>query len=299
MTILCCTDFSDGARRALGAAAALARARRTSVRLVHAFDTPGAREVLAERAEARVTQYFEDEERRLLAGLEHEAATVRDVARVECQVLAGRAAEAILEHVAASAPELVVVAAVGVRGGGLLRLGSTADRLVQRASAPVLVVRDDEPFRAWTAGARPLRVVCALDLSPTSDAALRWTATLRSAGPCAMSGVHVYWPPEVRARFHQRGLPIGESPPEVAAALEAELRAQVAAVAPDLAAMPVQLVGGLGRVAQHLSETAAAERADLLVVGTHQRQGLDRLWRGSVSRDAIVGTPLNLAAVPV
>jgi nucleotide-binding universal stress UspA family protein len=298
MTILCGTDFSDAARRAVVAAAQLARLRRTGVRLVHVLDIPGAEAVLSERTPAKVTEFFEAEARRLLAQLEEQAAPVRALAPVLCEVLAGDPASALVEHGERMGAEIVVVSAVGRRGERLRALGRTADRVAQRARRPVVVVRDEAPFQAWAAGARPLRVLVGLDLSPTSDAALRWTTILRAAGPCVVSGVHVFWPPQVRERFHAAGLPIGAAEPEVEAALERELSARVAQVAPDLG-LRLRLVGGMGRVAGHVAQVAADAGADLLVIGTHQRQGLDRLWHGSVSRDAIVSGPCNVAVVPV
>jgi nucleotide-binding universal stress UspA family protein len=298
MTILCGTDFSESARRALVAAGALARRRRTSVRLVHVLDIPGAAEVLSERVPSRVTTFLEAEERRLLARLEEEAHAVRARVPVACEVLSGPPAEAILAHAERTGAETIVVSAAGLRGERRLRLGRTADRVAQHARAPVLVVRQDEPFRAWDAGARPLRVLVGLDLSATSDATLRWLGAWTAAGPCALVGVHVYWPPEVRERFRQRDLPIGEAEAEVAAALERELRLRLVEVAPDLAGMRIRMVGGMGRVAAHVAEVAQEESADLLALGTHQREGLERLWRGSVSRDLIVHGPCSALIVP-
>ena len=55
---------------------------------------------------------------------------------------------------------------------------------------------------------------------------------------------------------------------------------------------------GLGRLDVHLAELARAEQADLLVVGSHQRGGLSRLWHGSVSRGALVNAGMSVACVP-
>ncbi len=298
MTILCGTDFSPAARRALVAAAHVARMRRTGVRLIHVLDIPGAAEVLAERVESKVTEFLESEERRLLADLAAEAAHVKGVAPVECAVLAGRPGDVLLAEAARRSAELVCISAVGRRGDRPRFLGRTADRIAQRAGMPVLVVRDERPFRDWSSGARPLRVLVGLDLSPTSDAALRWLLTLRSAGPLVLTGAHVFWPPDVRERFQKEGLAIGAADPDVEAALESELRARAGTVHADHSALRIRLIGGMGRVSAHLNQLAAEDGADVLVIGTHQRQGLERLWSGSVSRDAIVGGDGNVVVVP-
>ncbi len=298
MTILCGTDLSPASRHALIAAAHVARVRRTSVRFVHVLDIPGADAVLTHRPAARVTAFFEAEERRLLAQLEAEAAPLRALAPIECIVIAGRPAETLVESAESAFAELIVVSALGKRGESRVRLGRTADQVARLARHPVLVVRQADPFRAWSSGERPLRVLAAVDQSPTSDAALEWVRDCASAAPIAVTGCHVFWPPEVRERFDKKGMAIGEGDEEVARALERELRAHIASVAPDLD-LKLRIVGGLGKVAPHLSQIASEEQSDLIVVGTHQRQGLERLWNGSVSRDAIVDGPCSVVVVPV
>jgi nucleotide-binding universal stress UspA family protein len=44
---------------------------------------------------------------------------------------------------------------------------------------------------------------------------------------------------------------------------------------------------------------ATDEGADVLVVGTHQRRGMDRLWHGSVSRGVLGLAPTSVACVPL
>jgi nucleotide-binding universal stress UspA family protein len=304
MKILCGTDFSSEARRAVAASAHLARMLGSNVRLVHVLDIPGAEEVLAAQAVARVTDFFEAEKARLEALLRQEVQRVETIgvagggATFECEVLAGRPDEAVIARAVATRADLIVVSALGRRGPRLWALGSTADRIAQRAPCPVLVVRDEEPFRAWAASERPLRVLLGLDLTPTSDAALRWLLGLRARGPIAFTAAHVYWPPDLRAKISSHGLPIGKDRPEAERALERTLRERVAQIAPALS-YSLHMIGGMGRSADHLAQLCAAEAIDLLAVGTHQRKGVERVWHGSVSRDAIVGAETNVACVPV
>jgi nucleotide-binding universal stress UspA family protein len=57
-------------------------------------------------------------------------------------------------------------------------------------------------------------------------------------------------------------------------------------------------VAGLGNVADRLVELARAERADLMVVGAHQRGFLGRLWHGSVSEGVLEQAEMSVACVP-
>jgi nucleotide-binding universal stress UspA family protein len=53
-----------------------------------------------------------------------------------------------------------------------------------------------------------------------------------------------------------------------------------------------------GRVDSHLAHLAEQQRADLLVLGTHQRGWAARVWQGSVSRGALQSCTKNVACIP-
>lgn len=55
---------------------------------------------------------------------------------------------------------------------------------------------------------------------------------------------------------------------------------------------------GLGRADFSLLEIARRERADLIVTGTHQRHGVERLWHTSVSRALLHDAPVSVLVVP-
>lgn len=289
MKILCGTDFTAGADAAVEAARAIAARTGGTLRLVHvsdrgdatAADAPGAVDAsLQPRLEAMAARLAHD-------GVAPEVAVVR-----------GNPDEAIDADAKRIGADLIAVGALGRRARSAWRLGSTADRIAQQAPCAVLVVRAAEPFSAWARGDRPLRIVVGIDGTPTSEPTLRWVARLAASGPCTLVGAHVYWPPEARERLKLSGpIPIGKDHPEVDAAIERDLRARIGAVIGN-AKMELRTVGGLGRVADHLVEIAAEERADLIAVGSQQRSGFDRLWHGSISRGVIDAAPENVLCVP-
>ncbi|MBN8248805.1 MAG: universal stress protein, partial [Verrucomicrobia bacterium] len=61
----------------------------------------------------------------------------------------------------------------------------------------------------------------------------------------------------------------------------------------------LQVVPNQGTPGAALLALAKAHRADLLVTGTHQRRGLQRLWHRSVSRSLLADAPMSVAVVPV
>ncbi len=295
MTILCGTDFSPDAKRASQAAACLARARRTRVRLVYALDMPGAAEALAEPFEVRGTQAIASEIERIQGLLAAEVAELAaHGAPVDTEILAGRADEAIVRCAVQREAELVVVGAIGQHGQSLLSLGGTADRVAQVASCPVWVVRDEQAWCAWSRGEGLLRVFVCLDRSATADAAVSWLPTLWDAGSCQVVAGHVYWPP---VPVGSRGSAPGTGRAAVEARIESELRARFEGLV-GKRAVELQILGGWGRPAEHLAQLAREQHADVLVVGTHQRSRAGRVWHGSVSRDAIVAATMDVIIVP-
>jgi nucleotide-binding universal stress UspA family protein len=185
---------------------------------------------------------------------------------------------------------LVVVGALGRRGGSLWRLGSTADRVAQTSRFPVLVVREATSITEWTRGGRTLEVLVGIDKTPSADAAVSWLSEIESLGRCRVTCGHVYWPPEMK------GKPLGTGQAETEAALAGELRTRIA---PLRGGRPfeLRLLGGLGRPADHLVSIAESARADLVVVGANQRTLLGRFWHGSVSRGVIDQAPMNVVCV--
>lgn len=299
MTIVFGTDFSESARRALAGAAALARVANDALLVVHVLDLPGAEEILARRDDLAITRFFEGERSRLEALLAREAESARALGvEVQHELLLGRADEAVVLRARELRARLVVVGALGRRGAGAWRMGSTADRIAQSSTGPTLVVRDEAPFLAWMRGERALKVVVGVDPSATCDAAIAWAGQFAALKACEVVGVHVAWSPPGRVGALGPAASPGSGPgPNAGAELERELRERIGVHAPGLK-VALRIVGGLGRPSDHLAQIASDERADLVVVGTHQRQGLSKLWHGSVSRDALDRATTNVVVVP-
>jgi len=277
VTIVCGTDFSDFAATAVDAAAALAAASKQELVLVHALDFPGAEA-------AGEWSLLEAERKRTTALLASEAARAgAGGAAVRTEIRVGASDVELVAVAAKEGARLVVVGAIGRRGDSLWRLGSTADRVAQSARAPVLVVREAETLVRWVKGGRTLEVNVAVDSTPSSDAAVTWVGELESAGPCRVTCVHVYWPPE-------------QKEPSKVPALERDLRARIEALRGGRR-FELRILGGLGRTADHLASVAEETKADLVVVGARQRSGIARFWTGSVSRGVMDLATTNVVCV--
>lgn len=164
-SILAATDFSACARHAAARAARLAHETGASLTLMHVLPGSalqalrqwlGAGHVMEQQLHAEVQQQ--------LGPLAAELQAARHVA-VRPLHASGIVADEIAREADALDAALLVL---GARGAGFVRrlvLGSTSERLLRRATRPLLLVRQapHEPYR---------RVLVALDFSPWSQSSI-------------------------------------------------------------------------------------------------------------------------------
>lgn len=147
-TIVVPVDFSPSSKGALERAQELASRLGATLTLVHVLDetfyafTPPGMPPLP-------PAYLSDLEERLLGHLETDATEVRK-AGVPCdvKVLRGHPANALLAFLDEAKPVMAVMGTHGRTGWQHALLGSVAERVVRRASCPVLVVPDADRPRA-------------------------------------------------------------------------------------------------------------------------------------------------------
>jgi nucleotide-binding universal stress UspA family protein len=142
------TDFSAASSAALEQAKELARRLGQGVALVHVIDE-GFYYVSPIGVPPVPSTYLSDLERRLLEYLESLAASVRE-SGVPCEAVMrrGQSAPQVLAYLEEVRPSMVVMGTHGRTGWKHALLGSVAERVVQRAHCPVLVVPDPERGKA-------------------------------------------------------------------------------------------------------------------------------------------------------
>ncbi len=291
MKIIFGTDFSANAGRAGTVAATLAGRLGDTLQVVHAHEAAGlgaaTPEVLDSLFAITRTRLGDEAQRLRALG-----------ADVKGELFAGLADEAMAKVAASGGVRMVVVGSLGHRAPERWLIGSVSERIAEGSPVPTLVVRQPEALLDWAGTGRPLRVLCGYDFTPTADAAVRQALELRRLGPVELTVAWINWPWEERNRLGVAAAYLsGANPPEMQAILERELRQRMAELLGEEPAN-LRVLPGLGRPDFDLLELARAERANLIVTGTHQWRGVERLWHTSVSRGILHHAPMNVLVVP-
>jgi diguanylate cyclase (GGDEF)-like protein len=207
---------------------------------------------------------------------------------VVCHTLGGNASWAINRVAEEVGADLIVVGAT--RHGTLARtiLGTTGQRVLRSAPAPVLVLRSPLPAGFG-------RILLTTDLSELSarahDAALALLDALGWAEDAELRSLLVTWfgfvvPPPLSEDAAQ-GIAEGE--------LERFLEQRRAA---NPAHPQVSAVVRVGDAAKEIVAEAAEWSADLVVLGTHGRSGTERFFLGSVAEGALRGALCSVLLIP-
>lgn len=289
-TVVLASDGSAQSKVARDLVAALALPQDAIVRIVSALGTPpslaGLPGSMRDQLIAGTTATIERELAELAAPLE------RRGLRVECAVLGGRAATAIVDDAGSSHADLVVVGSHGRGDLGSLVLGSVSAEVVDRAPCPILVAR----------GSALERVIFAEDGSMNARRARDLVAVweiFRDATVRVVSVGHV------DPYFHS-----GIAPSEQVLAHRTLVATRAAARHEHerLATRSVRLLAQAGlhseaavRLGAPAAEIVSAARewpADVVVIGSRGRTGIERLLLGSVARGVLQSAPCSVLVVP-
>ncbi|MBX7207822.1 MAG: universal stress protein [Verrucomicrobiaceae bacterium] len=277
MQILCATDFSKHAAVAADVAAALARKMSLPLRLVHCaqdFIVMGDLPVVAVSAQPAREELKKEAERLRSTGVE-----------VTEEFRTGSVSLQIVDVAAATPTKMIVIGSAGKGMAERWLIGSVAERVAESAPVPTLVVRQADLLLDWLNSGASLRLLCAVDLTASADAAI-----------CALQDFVTLGRGEVEAAYVR--------PPDDPAASREEVSIRQRDVWERLHAIlgdvPVKVhvrdVAGLPGA--EFLHTADEQHSGLLVVGTHQRHGWQRLSAPSFSRNVLAHSTTNVLCVP-
>jgi nucleotide-binding universal stress UspA family protein len=295
MPILCGTDLSTASGGALEVARAMAAQRgEPEVIFAHVMSVAGAgaagpsRDAAIERMRAELDG--------IVAKTQADPRAAEVAVRVELRV--GAADSELAAYAESEGCDLIVIAArSNPDGASLLRLGTTAERIVQASHLPVVIVRDPAPWLAFARGERPLRLLLGIDDSATCDLGIQWVHALRKLGAVEIILGAIYYSDVAAHQFGLAAKSIVDRDPEIEALIQRDLLRR-------FGEGPVTVTGtvvarskrGLGRIGDHLLELAREENVDVIVIGTSQKTGLGRL--GEVSSVVVHDATQAVVCIP-
>jgi nucleotide-binding universal stress UspA family protein len=292
VTIVCGIDFSPASIHAAEVAAILAQQHDEQLVLVHAISMGAVPPMymngtLVDEMRNSAAKALDELALRLGGGVEGRVATAIGMDPAD---------EVILDHASKHDAQLIVLGSVGHRGLKWL-LGSTADRVASRTRVPLFIVRPDFPAAAWTGKKKALRVVVAAELAPSTEPEIEWASHLSQHGPCEFVVTHLSWPPEEYERLAiDAPMHLDRTHPLVVDVVRREL-ADAAARLERVGPTEVVVESNMGMTAAAITQVAARERADLLVVGRGSDEGRS-WWDQSVSRAVVRNASMSVVCVP-
>ena len=209
---------------------------------------------------------------------------------VDVVIATGDAPAAILAAAQEAGADLIVL---GPHRRGLrdMFVGTTAERTMRTSDRPVLTA-NAVPSGAYA------RVLLALDFDEASHAAARAIGGLKLSPEAEVVALHLFAAPALGSI--KRAM-------ETDAAMDGYVASRRQDAAERLAHLLTQADLDTARPLlepEHGSPSAAilsaAERqgADLIVMGTHQRSGVQRFLIGSVARDVVLESGVDVLVVP-
>lgn len=142
------------------------------------------------------------------------------------------------------------------------------------------------------------RILVATDFSPASAPAVAEALRLARESKAEIVLVHAYEPPG--AASFAGYIPSANLYDEIEQALSTGAQQGLEPLAEEARRQGVRATARVlrGSPSYAIVEAAAADRADLIVVGTHGRGGLPRLLLGSVAQKVIASAPCPVMTVP-
>ena len=281
MQILAATDFSTRSNRALRQAGLLAQASDAHLALVHVVDDdqPQALVAMEKREAERI--------------LTEQISVMSELREVQCRpmVVGGSPFSGILQAATEVRADLVVM---GAHRKQLLRdifVGTTVERVIRTGPFPVLMVNNEAQHRYE-------KVVAPVDMSEPSANALRMANAAGLVGGVRATLLHAFQP-LAKGKMFIAGADQASIDESVASERQRAMDELIAfLVANDLASQGWSLRIEEGGPVEVISRAIDEMHPDLLVMGTHGRNGLLKALIGSVTEEALRSFNVDILAVP-
>jgi nucleotide-binding universal stress UspA family protein len=281
--ILCPSDFSEASAHAVDQATALADAYKAKIVALHAVSplTSAAEAPAMDECRERLRACFA---RAVNAGIP-----------VDVEVALGLPVHRILDRASSLPADVIVMSTHGTSGFERFVLGSVTEKVLRKATCPVLTV----PPHAQATSRLPFaHVLCAVDFSDASTGAVNWAISLAQASGAKVTLVHVLeWP------WHEPPPPdLSQLPKEQADALLAFRRYTEQSAKDRLESLLPQHFTAREAVTRlrngkpwaEILAVAREEPCDLIIMGVRGRNPVDLTLFGSTTNQVV-----RMASCPV
>jgi nucleotide-binding universal stress UspA family protein len=281
--VIFATDFSPCSTNAGHYAALLARQFDADMLICHAFElTQSAMEVEAESSPPGSSEQRKEQEAALRDATERFGDGARCVAP---KLLEGDPREKVPELARMLAPSFLVL---GTEGRGRIErglVGSVAEGILRRASAPAITVGPNVP--PFEPGCKPFRrILYATGLSPAAARAASYAVSLARASQAELQVLHVIHPEEAEDEKRMQ-------------AIRSQFSAIIEEIAPDHAHSIVNPEGfvEVGNAHRQILHHIREFSADLLVLGVRKTSHLWLEARRSSAFQIIAEAPCPVMTV--
>lgn len=274
--ILAAVDFSPWTPQVVATAAGLAEACGARLDLLHVLPL---READAGAAEAQLALCVPPEAAARVASRRVSRALTPDLG--------------LLEALQREPADVVVVGTHGRTGLQHIRLGSVAERIIEHSPAPVLVVHRPVAERPGGPMIKITRILCPVDFSEHSQAALAHAAELARRYGASLQLLHVVEPILYPVAY---GLPPVAPVDYEQVARDAAART-LAGYAAKLTGAEVRQRVESGTASQRICDVAKEQGVDLIVLATHGYTGLKHVLLGSTAERVVRHAPCAVLVV--
>lgn len=297
--ILCPVDFSDFSRRALDHAVVIARWYDSAVTAMYVYSPVP---VAAYGPGALATEPI------MLTSADR-AQLVSDLARfadaesapgvsIETVVREGNAAAEILDQAATMSADLLVMGTHGRSGFERLLLGSVSEKVLRKATCPVLTVPRGLPDAVPAAPVVFKQILCPVDFSDCSMHALNYAMSLAQEVDGRLTVLHVL----ASDLANVPAINVGDEHLTLSAfqrQYEEEARRRLEAAVPEAvtAYCSVESLIVRGKPPQEILRTAAEHQTDLIVMGVQGRGAADLMFFGSATQRVVREAPCPVLTI--
>ena len=286
--ILCPVDFSEFSLRALDRAVAIARSHGASIRALHVAWDPLLEGLMpyVGREGLEPLNWPKVDREGLLVQLKEFVSGASTGVPVEYSVVeAPKVHEEIVAQADRISSDLIVLGTHGRSGFQRLVLGSVAEKVLRTARQPVLTVPCGAPEALPLGGPAFTRILCATDFSECSRAALHYASSLADSPGAQLTVLHVVELGEfLYDPLNTPPLDVRLNRPAYEAVGRARLEQVIRETLPD---RELEQIVSTGRAYQEVLRVANELKSDLIVLGIHGRNPIDRLMFGSTAEPIV------------